>query len=255
MPTRVIEFDAIDSTNAEAQRRAVQGERGPLWLRADQQIVGRGRSGRAWSSPSGNLSASFLFAPACQPDKLHQLSLLAGVAAHDTIVAALSATSATAPVVLKWPNDVMIDGAKVGGILVESSTIAGDTVAVIGCGVNIAVAPDVSDRAVTALAAHGMRETPAQFLARLDVNMLDWLHRWSAGAGFAAVRTAWLQRSYPLGEHISVNANAGLVQGSFAGLDEDGALLVQDSTRSVRRFHFGDVIVGGDGATHPKHPE
>ncbi len=237
----VLEFTTLDSTNLEAHRRAAAGERGPLWLRADRQETGRGRAGRGWSSPAGNLAATLLFRPHCDVRDLHQLSLVAGVAACAAVADALAEAGSARRCRLKWPNDLMIDGAKVGGILVESSIYSDDIVAIIGCGINLAISPAVEGRQITSVSADGPAPSPRQFLAVVDDCLKRNLTLWNRGAGFADIREAWLLRSYPRGEPMTVNTNTGRVWGTFAGLDDDGALLLQRSPDRVQRFQFGDV--------------
>jgi BirA family biotin operon repressor/biotin-[acetyl-CoA-carboxylase] ligase len=148
-------LDEIGSTNDEAHRRAAAGARGPLWIATRRQTAGKGRSGRAWAEAGiGNVAATLLFMPGCAPARLSELSLVAGVATYDAVVSALAETGA-GRVELKWPNDVLIDGAKVSGILIESANHGTDVVSLIGIGINVASAPPVTDRAVTHLAAHG----------------------------------------------------------------------------------------------------
>lgn len=237
-----VALDVVDSTNAEALRRAGQGEQGPLWITAGRQTRGRGRSGRAWLSPFGNVSATLLFRPGCQPAALPQLSLVAGVAAHDTIAAVLP--GALGPELrLKWPNDILIASAKVAGILVESMTIGTGAVAAIGIGINVACVPDLGDRSVTALAVHGTMEDAA-FVSRTLAASLDrWIGRWQSGRNFEDIRTAWLDRSGALGEPLTVHVGADTVVGAYAGLASDGALLLDDAAGIRRKFAFGDVAL------------
>ena len=245
----VITYESIDSTNSEAQRHAAKGARGPIWFRAERQTVGRGRSGRPWSSPEGNLSATFLFAPGCRPEQLQQLSFVAGVAAADAVQSALDEAAEPKRAVLKWPNDVLIDKAKVAGILVESTMIGSDIIAMIGFGINLVVAPSVAGRDITAIGAHAQRPDAVQFLQALDARLSHWLEEWSYGTGFDVIRAAWLLRSYPLGEYITVRSGENAVHGSFDGLDADGALRLCKPTGEIERFHFGDVALSGGPAT------
>lgn len=239
----IVEFEAIDSTNLEAMRRAAAGERGPLWLRADQQVAGKGRSGRGWSSPTGNLSATLLFGPHCPLECLAQLSLVFGVTFYETVVAACASAGRPLPegLHLKWPNDVLIGDAKLAGILIETSVMSGATIVAVGCGANLAVAPAVPDRSVTCLADHGVTVTPRSFLDLLAATARQWLEVWADGADFDDICAAWLDRASPLGTAISVNTGHGAQAGHFAGLDRDGALLMSDEAGNLRRFHFGDV--------------
>jgi len=237
---RVERLAAVDSTNAEALRRAQSGERGPLWILADVQTAGRGRSGRDWSSDRGNLHASLLVTLALPQPLAYQLALVAGVAVFD----ALSAATYPAPagLRLKWPNDILIEDAKAGGILIESSSIGGRLAAVIGIGLNIVVSPSLPDRPATHLAAHGASPEPGVLLAAIATSLETWLQAWDEGRGFATVRQAWLNRALPIGERLSINTGAERVLGTFSGLDPEGALLL-DVDGDVRRFTFGDVAL------------
>ena len=240
----VVTYDQLDSTNSEAMRRVAAGERGPLWILAHQQTAGRGRSGRDWASPRGNLAVSLIFRPHCLPANVPQLSLIAGVAAHQALATLWPEGAASRRLRLKWPNDVLIDRAKLGGILVESTSFAGDLVAVIGIGVNIAATPDVLDRAVTSMAEHVANPPRAEALVALIAERLDaCLAQWSKPAGFDALRSQWLDRAGSIGEAMSVNTGAGAVAGTFAGLDTDGALLLCGANDSRLRFTFGDVTL------------
>lgn len=243
---RIVELETVDSTNSEALRRAGAGERGPLWITARRQMAGRGRSGRSWSTAGGSLAATLLTAPRCAPGDLHQLALLAGVATHDTVCEVLPAGTHER-VRLKWPNDVLIDGAKTCGILVESTTLGAELVAVIGIGINIAETPSIPGRAVTHLAEHGASVlAPEALLERLAGSHSRWLGIWDGGRGFGAIRTAFLERSLPLGSRLTVNVNAGSAPfpGRFDGLDSAGGLRVVGADGAVRTFSYGDVTLG-----------
>lgn len=238
-------FEEIDSTNAEAMRRASAGERGPLWITARQQTKGRGRSGRPWASAEGSLAATLLFQPEGALSDLPQLSLVAGVATHEAIAAALPPE--TQPLCrLKWPNDVLIDGAKVSGILVESTSLGAAPVVVVGIGINTGAAPVLADRFASGLTQHGSTAASEEMGGLLASALARWLDIWRAPqAGFAAVRTAWLERAFPIGERMTVHAGDERVSGHFAGLDPDGSLLLHDEAGTLRRFTFGDVALGG----------
>lgn len=233
----------VDGTNAEAMRRVLAGERGPLWITADRQRAGRGRSGRAWTSSSGNLFASHVVAIDALPVNAGQLSLVSGIAVADAIIRA--GAGAIHGLRLKWPNDLLIGTAKAGGILIESSMRPGvpGAVAVIGIGLNLVAAPDDLGRSVTFLAQHGLCLSPAEALCFLAQTMNEWMTIWDNGAGFAKVRQAWLDRAGDLGESLTVNALSGPVAGAFAGLDEGGALLLDIPGQGTQAFSFGDVTL------------
>lgn len=237
-PTRLVEYESIDSTNSEAHRQAASGERGPLWIRADEQLAGRGRSGRPWSSPPGNLSATYLFTPACPRGVFHQLSFVAGIAGFDAIAASVDNSL---PLQLKWPNDLLIGSAKVGGILVESSKYDGDVVVMVGMGVNIAIAPEVDGREITQLDAHGSAPTPRDLIRRLADAMAHWLAIWAGGDDFPAIREAWQHRAHEVGQPLTVNTNQGQRAGTFAGLADNGALLLKSSSGETSNIEHGDV--------------
>ena len=241
---RVVELDEIDSTNLEALRRAVAGERGPMWIAANRQTAGRGRLGRSWQSPAGNFAATLLIAPECPPSRLHEIALVAGIAVHGAVKRSVGDAVGLENLRLKWPNDLLFQGAKLGGILVESSSAGTAVVAAIGIGINIVAGPIIDGRATTCLGAMGKQPSIPQLLAALDAELGVWLGRWENGAGFAAIRSAWLERAGPLGERVSINTGTEIITGEFAGIDETGALLVASvapTPRETRRFTFGDV--------------
>lgn len=241
MPSlRVARLKTVDSTNAEAMRRAQAGEHGPLWILADAQTAGRGRSGRSWSSEAGNLYASLLVTLAAPQPKAYQLALVAGVAVYDAVRLALDPPPPG--LLLKWPNDILIDGSKVGGILIESSATPARLSAVIGIGLNVASCPTLPERTATCLTAHGYPQEPDALLREVGHAMDGWLDRWDEGRGFPLVREAWLMRAHPLGERLSITAGPERVAGIFRGLDPEGALLLETGG-DIRPFTFGDVTL------------
>ena len=234
---------SIDSTNVEAMRRIASGERGPRWIIAAEQTAGRGRSGRSWASQPGNFYGSLIVPVACKPAVAHQLSLLLGVVVHDALVA--TAGRPIPGLRLKWPNDVLIGGAKLCGLLPESTADqkSGGLIVVFGIGINLIAPPSDLGRPVASLAENGIHRTPDEMAAPLGTWMLHWLSLWRAGESFDVVRSAWLERAGPRGEAMQVNAGAGPVVGSFDGLDADGALLLRLGSGGVQRFTFGDVTL------------
>lgn len=239
-------LDSVDSTNSEAMRQAARGQRGPKWIMARRQSSGRGRSGRAWQSEDGNLQASLLMESGCPLEGLAQLSLVAGVAAHDAILAAGGERAAGRGLRLKWPNDILIGGGKAGGILVESTQLGRDRVVVIGIGINVVTAPEVPGRRITSLASEGIACDAGGLLEALRAAMADWVQCWGDGSGMEEVRQAWLDRAGAEGEGLTVDTGRETVTGRFAGLDADGALLVECAT-GVRRFTFGETRLAAMG--------
>lgn len=236
-------------------RLAQAGEVLPLWVLAETQTGGRGRSGRAWVSTAGNLHASVALSSHAALRHAAELALVAGLALYDAVQSVYPPAGGSR-LRLKWPNDILIGDAKVGGILVESTSVPGEPglLAVIGFGLNIVSAPGDLGRAATALTHHLADHPPKNSPPKADevlTALIDstehWLGVWNAGIGFAAIRTAWLDRSGPLGEAISINTNGGLVQGAYAGLNDSGALRM-DCGGVFRDFSYGDVALVTDAA-------
>lgn len=224
-------------------RLALEGEALPLWVTARRQTAGRGRAGRTWISDEGNLHASLAalsFAPLAAAG---QLALVAGVALVEALCA-ISPLARTCGLRLKWPNDILIGAAKTGGILVESTTARGEPgfVAVIGFGLNLASHPGNLGRAATALADSGITVTPATVLASLSGEMESWLGRWDAGRNFSAIRQAWMERAGPIGETVRIQAATGPKSGTYQGLSDGGALLVECEGR-LETITYGDVFL------------
>ncbi len=219
-------YDQIDSTNREARRRAEAGETGPLWIIANRQTDGYGRRGASWIQSEGDLAATILFAPTGEPEILPQLSLVAAVALADALVA----FSPTAPVALKWPNDVLLGGGKIAGLLLELVTSPRGGVAIcLGFGVNIVSRPEGMDYPAARLGDVMERPpTPTEFVERLDEIFFARLAQWAA-SGFASARADWLSHAKNLGEEIAVRAPHGTIVGVFRGIDGDGALLLETS--------------------------
>ncbi|MBX2806333.1 MAG: biotin--[acetyl-CoA-carboxylase] ligase [Hyphomicrobiales bacterium] len=243
---RLAFYDKISSTNAEALRLAQGGELSGLWLQAGSQIGGKGRTGRQWRSPSGNLYASLLLHPAVPIARALQLSLLAGIAAHDAIMGLAAGAGKAPDLRLKWPNDILLGGAKIGGVLLETAAQPGGEMPaiIIGTGINLVSAPDELDRPVTSLAANGVSVTPAKAMSALAWATAEWLSLWNCGRAFDNIRSAWLERSQPVGGAISVHIGEDRLSGRFLGIDELGALRMSLASGEERRITAGDVSLG-----------
>ncbi len=234
--------DALDSTNAEARRLAEAGEGGPLWIAARTQTAGRGRRGRDWSSPVGNLSATFLTTTALPPAEAARVSFVAALAAHDVAAASVPPSL----VRVKWPNDVEVAGRKVCGILVESGArAAGGLWLAVGIGLNLVHAPQGLERPATTLAAHLAADAPAPtFDAALTTLARAFARRmrlWEQG-GFAAVADAWTARAAHLNTRCAARLPNETVEGVAEGLEPDGALRLRLDDGSRRRISAGDVF-------------
>ena len=227
--------DEIDSTNEEARRLAARGETGPLWLTAARQTAGRGRRGRAWESPGGNLAATLLIRPERGQSEWAQLSFAAAVAVSD--MAARFAPDAH--IALKWPNDVLANGKKLSGILLE--TAAGQGLA-IGIGVNLAHHPEDTEFPATSLAGLGVKPPSTEdALATLAAGFAKWYEVWRA-EGFAVIREAWLARAAGLGSRIRARLATEERSGMFEGIDENGALLLNEGFGRASVLPAADIF-------------
>jgi BirA family biotin operon repressor/biotin-[acetyl-CoA-carboxylase] ligase len=249
--TPVVVFDEIDSTNAEARRRAEAGETGPLWFTAGVQTAGRGRRGRVWETVTGNLAATYLFTTRKPPAEAAQVSFVAALAAWDLASSSLPPKGRedySPTITLKWPNDLLINARKAGGILVESGqSVAGLWVAV-GLGINLTIAPEPApDAAIvpTSFRAEGIEPPPPlDALAVLDRAFRSWLDVWSSD-GFPAIAAAWTARAHGLGQACAARLPAETVLGTAEGLDPDGALRLRLANGTIRRITAGDVFFTG----------
>lgn len=222
------------STNVDLLAAAEAGAGEGLWLRAERQNAGRGRVGRSWANGEGNLFASTIVRLQPGDPAAPTLTLVAAVALAEavSIVAPGRAT-------IKWPNDLLIAGAKLSGILLERG--AGDAV-VIGFGVNVLTHPDLPDRPTTSLAAQGVTITPAAMLDLLRERFAAWLDRWR-GNDLPEVRAAWEAMAHPRGTRLRVLLpDGGEREGTFDGLDANGALRLAGRDGAVTLVHAGDVF-------------
>lgn len=237
----VVAFDTIGSTNDEALRRAEAGAPEGTVITASRQEGGRGRRGRAWSSPPGNAYSSTIVRPNGPPDRAAQLGFVAALAVCDAVTTGLPPSRA---VRLKWPNDVLVDGCKISGILLESAVSADGRVehVVIGTGINVAAAPPTTAASYPTASLHDLgdgRDAPAVLRAYLQA-LAARLQQWRQG--FTGTRADWLSRAAWLGERVAVSLGHERVEGRFAGLDVDGALLLQPDGGDVRRIVSGEVF-------------
>jgi BirA family transcriptional regulator, biotin operon repressor / biotin---[acetyl-CoA-carboxylase] ligase len=238
---RLVAHDVLGSTNAEALKLARQGERGPLWVVARRQTAGRGRRGRAWISEPGNLYASLLLSAPGPAEHWPELSFVAALAIHDAVV---EVAAALAPrLAIKWPNDLLLAGAKFAGILIEAEGGGGDGAVAVGIGVNCASHPAATDHPATDLAAAGAPRSPEALFGALAVKMLGRLAQWNGGTGFAAIRADWLARAAGLGEEVRVRLSDREIVGRFEALDHGGALVLRLPDGGVMTVAAGDVFV------------
>lgn len=236
-------YEELDSTNAEARRRAEAGEPGPVWITAAVQRAGRGRRGRAWSSGRGDLAATLLTTTGAPPAEAAQISFVAALAAADLADACLGSGAAR----LKWPNDVLVFGRKAVGVLVESGARPdGRLWLAVGVGVNLAQAPGDAERPATCLVEHmaGPAPAPLDALEILASRFEVWGELWRR-EGFPPVARAWTARAWGLGQVCEVRLPNRTLRGVAEGLDLDGALRLRLDDGTVERITAGDVFFEG----------
>jgi BirA family transcriptional regulator, biotin operon repressor / biotin---[acetyl-CoA-carboxylase] ligase len=240
---RIERHDRVGSTNSLAFERAREGDPGGLWIVAGEQTAGRGRRGRDWASSAGNLFASHLLVNPGPRDRLGELPLLAAVA----LAEAIDKCAGTHQMVgLKWPNDLLVDGAKLSGILLEAETTSsGNLAIVLGFGVNCVMHPELSLYPSVDLAALGYRISAEQLLSALADSLDRWLTGWRRADGFDAVRKAWLARAVHVGKIIKVRNGDREMTGTFIDLDNRGHLILGLENGQRETIFAGDVFLEG----------
>ena len=241
----ILLLDQIDSTNADARRRADAGETGPLWIVARRQTEGRGRRGRQWESQDGNLFSTLLQLTRKSPAEAAQVTFVAALAIADL----LDAYAPPSLVTIKWPNDVMLAGQKTSGVLVESGAHeSGGLWLAVGIGVNLAHAPEGTERPATALAHHlrgdvvappTVEAAAATLAGAFDV----WMARWET-LGFEPILDAWRARTAGLDGPAVARLGRETVEGVAEGVAPDGALKLRLADGSLRLISAGDVFFG-----------
>jgi BirA family transcriptional regulator, biotin operon repressor / biotin---[acetyl-CoA-carboxylase] ligase len=253
---RLNAYDSVGSTNAEAVLAAAQGDPGHLWFAARQQTAGRGRRGRVWESPSGNLAATLLIVPKVQPAVLATLGFVAGVSLRQALQALLPRDMVRTAIdgageegrsrfSLKWPNDLLADGAKLAGILLESiRTQDGRQAVAIGFGVNVVAAPTDVPYPATCLAALGSVATAEDVFRALSDAWVDSFDLWDSGLGLDAVLERWRQGAAGIGAPIAVSQDGVVIRGIFETVDSSGRLVVRSDDHRRTVITAGDVHFG-----------
>jgi BirA family biotin operon repressor/biotin-[acetyl-CoA-carboxylase] ligase len=245
----LVALETIDSTNEEARRRALAGAGDGLLVWALQQTSGRGRQGRVWESPPGNLYCSLLVRPAPPAAQAAQLSFVAALAVAEAVERAFDGLAIKPAIRLKWPNDVLVGGAKAAGILLESVPAISDGpgnpgrdgFVIVGIGINVASHPANVGYPATDIRSAGGRVEVAALLALLGQAWLAWQGRWLRD-GFQPVRAAWLDRAAGLGARVRVRLGNDIVDGVFEGLDASGAMVLALPDGGRRPIPAGDVL-------------
>ena len=247
MTPPVLILDEIDSTNAEARRRAEAGEIASQWIVARRQSAGRGRRGRAWNSDTGNLFATLLTLTRKPPAEAAQVTFVAALAVADL----LDAFAVPGVVSIKWPNDVLIAGEKASGILIESGVHASGALwLAVGIGVNLAHAPEGTERPATSLAAHLRADIayppPIEAAASVLAEAFAiWQARWDS-LGFQPILDAWTARTEGLNGPCVARLGHETINGVAEGVAPDGALRLRTEDGALRLISAGDVFFGSD---------
>lgn len=247
---------SVGSTNQLATERGASGDDGPLWIVTKRQLAGRGRRGREWATPEGNLAATLLLGGLPDLKRTATLGFVAGLALADALDAV--APGATVRIgldgagsgagnrfELKWPNDVLAGGAKLAGILLESVTRRDGRHAVaVGIGVNVVHYPTETPYPATSLAAMGADcDAETLFLALSDA-WLDHVAAWDGGRGLGTIRSRWLMRAAGLGGEVAVRVDGEVCRGIFETIDEECRFVIRDETGRRTMLAAGDVHFG-----------
>ena len=239
-PWRLEVFESLTSTSDDCIERAKGSEPEGLAVLAHRQTAGRGSRGRQWQSPVGNLNLSVLLRPAMPASHSSIFPLLAGVAVADAMAAFLPENAAA---MLKWPNDVLLNDAKLAGVLIDAAPLDNSLEwLVIGIGINLMHAPEIAGKRTTTLRAHGGEAAPEP-AAWMVLHYLDFWLETLRDSGAAAILDAWQQRAHPVGTSLAVQTAGNTVNGRYAGLSPSGELLLTVEDR-IERFQTGEILLG-----------
>lgn len=252
---RLIGFDTIGSTSSEAARAGKAGDIGDVWFAALQQTEGRGRRGRPWDTPHGNLAASLLIVPDMDHALAATMGFVAGVALSRALAETLSvglakigldrADAGNACITLKWPNDVLADGAKLAGILLEAQNLPDGRLAiVVGFGANVVSAPTGLPYPATSLRELGSEVSAETMLAALTDSWVDCMEIWRGGLGVTDILALWRGTAAGMGAEVAVNRDGDIIRGIFETIDDTGRLIVRANDNTLIAITAGDVHFG-----------
>lgn len=241
---RVLDLGEVNSTNSVALEAARSGDPGPLWVTARRQTKGRGRQGREWISVDGNLYASLLLLDPAPIGELARMPLVAAVGVRSALARLCDRTHVK--VAIKWPNDILLNGDKAVGILLESERLPDGRLAVVtGCGINVAGGPNDNPYPVTSLRQQGVDVSFEAVFASLAEGVEQAYARWNGGRNFAATREEWLRNAVGIGGPIRVTLSDRSIEGIFETLDEDGRIVLIAEDGNRRRISAGDIFLLG----------
>jgi BirA family transcriptional regulator, biotin operon repressor / biotin---[acetyl-CoA-carboxylase] ligase len=250
-------FDSVGSTNTEALEAAAAGDPGGIWFAARQQVSGRGRRGRQWESPYGNLAATLLIVPDCDPTLSATLGFVAGVSLNRALSQILpqglvrigidgaDGQDGQSRIALKWPNDVLADGAKLAGILLEANKLPDGRQAIaIGLGVNVVAAPQGLPYPATSLTELGVARDANEVFEALSDSWTETFGLWDDGNGIGDVLKHWRASAAGIGAPVAVTQNGDVVRGIFESIDDVGRLIVRAEDDRRIAITAGDVHFG-----------
>ena len=245
----LIAYDQVGSTNAEALTRARAGERGPCWFVTTEQTAGRGRRQRAWIAPRGNLASSVLEILDVTPATAATLGFAVGVAMVSalrqvSLEAAMRTGGGQLDFALKWPNDVLANGRKLCGILIEAEQVAAGLAVVVGVGTNIVATPTGTPTPATSLHALGIVVSAEDLFAALSDSWAEYRGIWRDGRGFPEIRKAWLGCAAGLGQPVAISSGNAIIEGTFDTIDEQGCMVVRTTEGRLVPITAGDVYFG-----------
>ncbi|NNE58131.1 MAG: biotin--[acetyl-CoA-carboxylase] ligase [Hellea sp.] len=235
---RLIHLKSTGSTNREAKLLADKADFGPLWVLADEQLDGRGRRGRDWVSPPGNLYISHLFPTQKHPEELGQYSFVAALAVFDCLVAIYP----DGEFGIKWPNDILLSGKKVSGLLLETGKSQKQQYVILGIGVNLISHPKDTAYPASSLVVHCGDMPAIEDIVRLLADKFNYWNDRYIELGFSYIREAWMSRAQNIPGPVKVRLPAEEFEGEALGLDQNGALQVRQASGSIRNVHAGDVF-------------
>ncbi|AFB31698.1 MULTISPECIES: biotin--[acetyl-CoA-carboxylase] ligase [spotted fever group] len=254
---KLIVFDKLDSTHSEAIRMAQNTKVDSNYaVLAKSQTNGRGRSGKNWQSRSGNLHVSLLIKPDKELELLPQLSFVTALSVYDSITSLCHSHSALCHsresrhdirnenniIQLKWPNDVLINGRKIAGILLESVKVENNYYLIIGIGINITYHPDNIDQPTTSLISENLPPIEAQALLEILIENFEEYYQIWHNNGFPFIRKKWLEHAYKLYENISVKYQNDIVTGLFKDIDNTGRIILQLPSKKIISFSTAELF-------------
>ncbi|MGC2782096.1 MAG: biotin--[acetyl-CoA-carboxylase] ligase [Bradyrhizobium sp.] len=244
----LVAFDQAGSTNVEALAYARRGATKRSWFVTSEQTAGRGRRQRPWIAPRGNLASTVLEVLNVAPAIAATLGFAAGLAIESALrqvsLEAALRSEGHASFALKWPNDVLADGRKIVGMLLEAEQVAGGLAVVAGIGTNVVAAPPDTPTPAVSLADLGVQVTAEDLFAALSDSWVEYFGIWDEGRGFGDIRRLWLERAAGLGQPVAIRSGHAIIEGIFDTIDEQGCMLVRTAEGRLEPITAGDVHFG-----------